>query len=219
MGRIMSSYTIVQPPVPCDFEETAQTFLGNAEIKARGLYSMLRRAANLYTCKSKGSKTTAELELDKKFGREFTHPLHPVLADDSGLVIPALGGRPGIYSARYGSDEAGRELSAEEKNQLVLSQMESITDRRCYFVAALVVVLDEERILSVQERFEGVIAQEPMGNGGFGYDPIVYLPELGRSVAELTETEKDTISHRGLAGAAMQRILKNYDIKEKLWHS
>ncbi len=177
--RIMDSCTILKPSVPCDFDETADTFIGNAEIKARGLYNIIKQ---------------------------------PVLADDSGLVIPALGGEPGIYSARYGTEEAGRPLTQDEKNQLILSKMKGITDRRCYFVAALVVILDEERILSVQERFEGVISHEPAGSGGFGYDPIVYLPELERSVAELTEKEKDTLSHRGVAGAAMQRILQNYNI-------
>ncbi len=199
INRIMREHAILTSPFPCNAEETADTFLGNAEIKARDLYAKL--VAGQATTTNTNQATASE------------SPIFPVLADDSGLVIPALNGAPGIYSARYGSAEAGRPLTQAEKNQLVLKQMEKFPapkDRRCYFVAALVLILDEERIISVQERFEGVIAHEPIGTGGFGYDPIVYLPKLGRSVAELTEAEKDTISHRGLAGAALQRILSAY---------
>ncbi len=188
MSRIFHRYTLIKPEDLEEVEENATSFLGNAEIKARALFQKLPQAARF-----------------------------PVLADDSGLVIPALGGAPGIYSARYGCKEAGRELSAGEKNQLILKQMERFTkpeERRCFFVAALVIILEEERILSVQERFEGVIAHEPVGAGGFGYDPIVFLPKLNKSVAELSEKEKDTISHRGLAGAAIQRILEMQGIRE-----
>lgn len=123
----------------------------------------------------------------------------PVIADDSGLCIDALGGKPGIYSARYGM-ENGIQLEAAERNQLVLQQMKGITNRSCRFVCCIVIMLDANRFFTVQETCEGVIAEEPHGEHGFGYDPIVYLPELGKTVAELTAEEKNRLSHRGKAG-------------------
>lgn len=123
----------------------------------------------------------------------------PVIADDSGLCIDALDGRPGIYSARYGMKD-GVPLDAADRNRLVLQQMEGIKKRNCRFVCCIVVMLGPHRFFTVQETCEGVIADEPRGTHGFGYDPIVYLPEIGKTVAELTAEEKNMRSHRGKAG-------------------
>ncbi len=123
----------------------------------------------------------------------------PVIADDSGLCIDALDGRPGIYSARYGMKD-GVPLDAADRNRLVLQQMEGIKKRNCRFVCCIVVMLGPHRFFTVQETCEGVIADEPRGAHGFGYDPIVYLPEIGKTVAELTAEEKNMSSHRGKAG-------------------
>jgi len=123
----------------------------------------------------------------------------PVIADDSGLCIDALDGRPGIYSARYGMKD-GVPLDAADRNRLVLQQMEGIKKRNCRFVCCIVVMLGPHRFFTVQETCEGVIADEPRGAHGFGYDPIVYLPEIGKTVAELTAEEKNMRSHRGKAG-------------------
>jgi XTP/dITP diphosphohydrolase len=140
----------------------------------------------------------------------------PSLADDSGLSVRAMGGAPGILSARYGAREDRREaappgslikLEAAERNAYLLAQLESEEDRACAFVCCLVLVLSEERIFSVQETCPGQLLREPRGTGGFGYDPIVYLPELGKSVAELSVEEKNRLSHRGRACARMAILL------------
>ena len=131
----------------------------------------------------------------------------PVIADDSGLCIDALGGKPGIYSARYGMKD-GVPLDAQERNKLVLQQMEGIENRNCRFVCCIVVMLDAHRFFTVQETCEGVIAESERGEHGFGYDPIVYLPKIGKTVAELTAQEKNELSHRGKAGRLVARLLR-----------
>ena len=130
----------------------------------------------------------------------------PVIADDSGLCIDALGGKPGIYSARYGMKD-NVQLKAEERNQLVLQQMKGIENRSCRFVCCIAVMLDAHRFFTVQETCEGVIAASERGKHGFGYDPIVYLPKIGKTVAELTAQEKNELSHRGKAGRIVAQLL------------
>jgi XTP/dITP diphosphohydrolase len=130
----------------------------------------------------------------------------PVIADDSGLCVEALGGRPGIESARYGSS-GGTLLSAEEKNRLLLAELEHVQDRRCAFVCCLVLYYAPRRFLSVQETLEGEIGVAPRGVHGFGYDPIVYLPQWAKTVAELSPEEKSRISHRGRAAQKMAAMI------------
>lgn len=132
----------------------------------------------------------------------------PVLADDSGLCVDALGGRPGVLSARYGSAPGSPPLSSEERNALLLGEMEGVADRACRFVCALSLVLGPDRFFVFQETCEGVLLEGPRGRGGFGYDPIVWLPELGLSVAELSPEEKNRVSHRGRAIARLRAVLK-----------
>lgn len=131
----------------------------------------------------------------------------PSLADDSGLSVRALGGSPGVLSARYGSPEGGGKLEAGERNAYLLANMSGKEDRACAFVCCLVLVLSEERLFAIQETMPGELLREPRGGGGFGYDPVVFLPELGKSVAELTLDEKNRLSHRGRACARMARLL------------
>ncbi|MBL8965411.1 MAG: non-canonical purine NTP pyrophosphatase [Spirochaetaceae bacterium] len=135
----------------------------------------------------------------------------PSLADDSGLAVRALGGAPGIYSARYGSEEGGPKLESADRNALLLERCSRFEDRACAFVCCLVLVLSEERFFAVQESLEGELLREPRGAGGFGYDPVVYLPSLGRSVAELGPEEKNRLSHRGKASARMAAILASLE--------
>lgn len=131
----------------------------------------------------------------------------PVLADDSGLSVPALGGAPGVYSARYGSDEEGKLLESPERNSFLLKNMDGISDRQAFFVCSMVLILDGYRIYTVQETFPGEIAHKPFGGGGFGYDPLFFLKEYGKTVAQLPSDLKNRISHRGRAGAAIKRIM------------
>ncbi len=135
----------------------------------------------------------------------------PVLSDDSGISVEALNGGPGIYSARYGDKEAGRKLTSEEKNRLLLKNMNNINNRNASFICSMVLILDNNRKFIVQESFEGVLTLEPYGNGGFGYDPIFFIPSLGKTAAELSEDEKNLYSHRGKAGRVIDSILSLYE--------
>lgn len=135
----------------------------------------------------------------------------PVLADDSGLCVEALGGAPGVYSARYGAEEGGPNLEAPQRNDLLLSRLSDAEDRRAFFVCAMVLMLDPYRVFTVQESFPGAIARAPFGGGGFGYDPVFFLEAYGKTVAELPEGEKNRISHRGLAGKRIKTLLEDLD--------
>jgi XTP/dITP diphosphohydrolase len=130
----------------------------------------------------------------------------PVIADDSGLCVDVLEGRPGIYSARYGARK-GEPLSASARNALLLQELGSSSQRKARFVCAMALILGEDRFLAVQETLEGEILTEERGAAGFGYDPIFFIPELGRTAAELTEAEKNRVSHRGKAGRRLAALL------------
>ncbi|GAB6392696.1 MAG: non-canonical purine NTP pyrophosphatase, RdgB/HAM1 family [Treponematales bacterium] len=168
-----------------DAAETGGTFLENALIKARELRGLLA-------------------------GRGIDAP---VLADDSGLCVDALDGRPGIYSARYagaGRTASGKKLTARERNALLLEELGDAADRSARFVCAMALLLDERRFFAAQETLEGEIVRglsRAAGDGGFGYDPIVYLPGLRRTAAELSEAEKNSLSHRGKAARAIASLL------------
>jgi len=142
----------------------------------------------------------------------------PSLADDSGIVIDALDGAPGIYSARYGSDVFGRPLDASEKNHYVLDQLKGIPHekRTARFVCAIALILDRYRKFIVQETVEGYIADTPNGDGGFGYDPIFLVGETGRCMAELDENEKNSVSHRGMAAKRILAIIHQIEQTEVL---
>ncbi len=133
----------------------------------------------------------------------------PVLADDSGLAVRALGGGPGIHSARFGSEDGRAKLDSADRNALLLRTMADKDDRSCAFVCCLVLCLSAERIFCVQETLEGELLREPRGKGGFGYDPIVFVPAFSKSVAELSSEEKNAMSHRGRAARRMVSILSD----------
>ena len=129
-----------------------------------------------------------------------------VLADDSGLEIDYLNKEPGIYSARY----MGEDTSYEIKNRNIIDRLFGAEgkERSARFVCNIAAVLPDGRVIQTEAYMEGVIAKEPAGTGGFGYDPILYLPEFGKTSAELTMEEKNRISHRGKALEAMKSALK-----------
>ena len=129
-----------------------------------------------------------------------------VLADDSGLVIDALGGEPGIYSARY----MGEDTSYEEKNTNLIGRLEGVPDekRTARFVCAIAAVMPDGRDFQVQAAIEGRIGYEQKGEGGFGYDPIFYVPDFGKTTAEMTAEEKNRVSHRGKALEQMKEVLR-----------
>lgn len=121
----------------------------------------------------------------------------PALADDSGLVVPALGGAPGIYSARY----AGEPKSDARNNDKLLSEMTGKIERQAAFVCVMALCLSDTHPLPILAEgiWQGEIAQQAHGDGGFGYDPLFFVPSHGVTAAELAKAEKNRISHRGLA--------------------
>ena len=129
-----------------------------------------------------------------------------VLADDSGLVVDYLGGEPGVYSARY----LGEDTSYEIKNQAIIDRLADAKEeeRTARFVSAIAAVLPDGSELVTEGTVEGLIAHEPAGNGGFGYDPIFYLPEYGVTSAEIPIEKKNEISHRGKALEVMKIKLR-----------
>jgi len=160
-------------------DETGASFSDNALIKARALQNLIG-------------------------GKE------PVIADDSGLCVDALDGRPGVLSARYGM-ENGQKLTRAKQNIMLLDELGDNSKRSARFVCAMVLLLSNDRFFLVQETIEGEIVKksEIKGEGGFGYDPIFWIPSLERTLAELSLEEKNTLSHRGKAGKHIANIIKN----------
>ncbi len=163
-----------------EIEENGATFTENAVIKAQ---------------------TVADALAGEKEVRECV-----VLADDSGLVIDCLNGEPGIYSARY----LGEETPFSEKSADLLRRMKDVPEqeRSARFVCAIAAVFPDGEVVTTEGTVEGRIGYELKGNNGFGYDPIFYLPEYGRTAAELTDEEKNQISHRSRALELMKAELK-----------
>ncbi|MBU4483914.1 XTP/dITP diphosphatase [bacterium] len=136
-----------------------------------------------------------------------------ILADDSGLCVDALNGEPGIYSARF----AGMPISAEANNLKLLEVMRNIPDykRSAHFVCVLVLIAPDSREWAVEGKCEGQIAQAPKGDGGFGYDPLFFIPEKKCTMAELSSEEKNKISHRGIALGKLTDLLIKLSQEEK----
>lgn len=156
------------PDAP-DVEETGETFVENAELKARAY-------------------------------AEFTGEL--TLADDSGLEVDALGGAPGVYSSRFAPTDA-------ERNSRLLDLMKDVEEgaRTARFRCVIAIAEPGRVVRTCEGTVEGTIPHSPRGSQGFGYDPVFYLPELGRHMAELSQDEKNAISHRGKALEEAKRML------------
>lgn len=133
-----------------------------------------------------------------------------VLADDSGLEVDYLNKEPGVYSARY----MGEDTSYEIKNQAIIDRLAGVPKekRTARFVCAIAAVLPDKQVLVTRETIEGYIGDKPAGANGFGYDPIFYVDEYQCSTAELSEEQKNAISHRGKALRAMKVLLHQYGI-------
>ena len=165
--------------VYADVEENGSTFMENAFITARGIAEV---------AKAKGIEAI-------------------ILADDSGLVVDALNGEPGIYSARY----MGEDTPYSIKNAKIIERLEGVADedRSARFVCAIAAVFPDGSELEAEATYEGRIGYEEKGPNGFGYDPIFYLPDRGVYSAELDPDEKNRISHRGKALEKMKELLKD----------
>lgn len=163
--------------IDSDPEENGSDFEENALIKARAVHEI---------CVERGIEAV-------------------VLADDSGLEIDCLNKEPGVYSARY----LGRDTSYKEKNLNLIERTNATNDekRTARFVCAVAAVFPNGEEEVVRGIIEGTVAHEPSGNNGFGYDPIFYVPEFGCTTADLTNEQKNQVSHRGNALRMMKKIL------------
>ena len=130
----------------------------------------------------------------------------PAIADDSGLCVDALNGGPGVYSARYG----GEGLDDRGRTALLLENMRGQTTRAAHFTCAIACVFPNGDTLSAEGRCDGTIAFAPMGEGGFGYDPVFFVPELAKTFSQLMAEEKNEISHRGRALRLFAQQLETY---------
>lgn len=174
-----SPIAIVTPrkPIALDVAEDAATYAGNARIKAEALAATLRER-----------RTVAA-----------------VLADDSGLEIDALGGRPGLHSARYG----GPQLGWPERRAALLAELRGIPPyrRSARFICTLVLIPPQGDVMTATGEVHGFILESESGSGGFGYDAVFLYPGLGRSFAAISEKEKNSVSHRHNAAAALLALL------------
>ncbi len=141
-----------------------------------------------------------------------------VIADDSGICVEALNGEPGIFTSRYAGPSFmhgkpdGSKITQDEQNRFLIQQLNATgsENRKCHYTCAMVLLLNPDRFFVAQETFEGELIRsidEQAGTGGFGYDPIVWLPQYKKTVAEISAEEKNAISHRGKAVMAIKRIL------------
>lgn len=203
MVQLLNEHEIVIPAdenIEFDPVETGTTFYENSLIKAKALYDIVH-------C--------------------------PVIADDSGICVDALGGNPGIYSARYAGPSFmkgkpdGSKISQDEQNRFIIEQTNDAIasnnlpkgeylhgPRSCHYTCAMVLYLGPDRLFVAQETFEGALIEsidKAAGDGGFGYDPIVFLPEYNKTVAQITAEEKNRISHRGKAVRVIQKIIENLE--------
>ncbi|HNZ50655.1 MAG TPA: RdgB/HAM1 family non-canonical purine NTP pyrophosphatase [Bacilli bacterium] len=130
----------------------------------------------------------------------------PVFADDSGLIVSALNGEPGVKSARY----SGLDADYHRNNLLLLKNMEGIKERTAFFVTVICFIEESGQVHFFEGKWKGIIHEQLQGDNGFGYDPLFYLPELDKTAAELTIMEKNQFSHRALAFQQFSRFLKKH---------
>lgn len=204
MSEIFPEHTIVVPKdegIDFDPDETGTTFYENSIIKAKALYDIVG-------C--------------------------PVLADDSGICVDVLGGAPGIYSSRYAGPDFmqgrpdGKKIPQEEQNRLLIEQMNRALEicpeleknsakglfpngpRSARYVCAMVFYRGPSQIYVCQDTMEGTIierVEDQRGENGFGYDPLFFLPQYGKTSAEISPEEKNAISHRGKAARAIKKLV------------
>ena len=192
--ELFPEHTVVIPKdegITFDPEETGTTFYENSLIKAKALWDMVH-------C--------------------------PVLADDSGICVDALDGAPGIYSSRYAGPDFmkgkpdGTKISQDEQNNFIVQQTSDAIKagyaggRKAHYTCAMVLYMGPDRLFVCQETMEGEIIDDILnarGTGGFGYDPLFYLPEFGKTAAELTADEKNAISHRGKASRLLKKLAED----------
>ena len=176
-----------------------------AILSAHGVEAVLQSDLGLHVdVEETGSTFAANAMLKAKAVMEASGL--PAIADDSGVCCDALSGAPGVYSARYGGpelDDAGRYL-------LLLANMQGAKTRAAHFTSAIACIFPNGDTIEAEGICPGTIAFAPQGTGGFGYDPVFFLPELRKTYAQLTPEEKAAVSHRGKALAVFDGKLRDY---------
>ena len=177
-------------------------------LKPLGINVLSAREAGIDLGDVEENGTTFQQNAEIKALSAYKLSSMPAIADDSGLCVDALSGAPGIYTARYG----GEGLTQEERNAFLLSNLESVSQekRTARFVCSICCILGDNERIEVMGTCEGSIAFEPSGAGGFGYDPVFFIPHLKKTFAQLSAEEKNAISHRGRALEAFKVKLEEY---------
>jgi XTP/dITP diphosphohydrolase len=180
--------------------------LANAAARPAPLALELLPGFDVFPAFEEDAPTFAENAMGKALHYSRLHD-GLVLADDSGLVVPTLGGAPGVRSARY----AGPTATSAERMAKLLAELRgwSGEDRRAHFVCAIALAQRGRATAVVTDRVDGEILQAPRGRGGFGYDPIFYFPPLGKTFAEISPEEKNEFSHRGKAFRKVLDLVAN----------
>ena len=184
LSGILSEHELLLPAdlgIRFSHDETGTTFRDNALGKALALYHLVAQNGG---------------------------PATGVIADDSGLSVRALDGRPGVYSARYGSPGEGPDLEDHERNALLLEELDGVDDRRAHYTCCMALVLETDRYYLCQDTWHGEITYSPSdGTHGFGYDPIFYVAAEGLTVSEIAPERKNLISHRGKAARDIAALI------------
>ena len=177
----------------------------NLILSAHGVEVVLQSELGLHVEVEETGSTFAENAMLKARAVMAASGL-PAIADDSGVCVDALQGAPGVYSARYG----GPELDDVGRYRLLLNVMQGQTNRAAHFTSAIACAFPNGDTIEAEGECPGSIAFAPMGDGGFGYDPVFFLPQLKKTYAQLTPEEKAAVSHRGKALAVFEERLKEY---------
>ncbi len=176
-----------------------------AILSAHGVEAVLQSDLGLHVDVEETGDTFAENALLKAKAVMEASGL-PAIADDSGVCCDALSGAPGVYSARYG----GPELDDAGRYRLLLANMQGAKTRAAHFTSAIACIFPNGDTIEAEGICPGTIAFAPQGTGGFGYDPVFFLPELRKTYAQLTPEEKAAVSHRGKALAVFDGKLRDY---------
>ena len=174
-------------------------------LSAHGVEVVLQSELGLHVEVEETSATFAENAMLKAKAVMAASGL-PAIADDSGVCVDALNGAPGVYSARYG----GPELDDVGRYRLLLENMRGARDRTAHFTSAIACAFPNGGTIEAEGICPGMIAYAPQGDGGFGYDPVFFLPQLRKTYAQLTPEEKAAVSHRGKALEVFDQKLREY---------
>lgn len=220
-GKFEKIESLSEAGIVCDPEENGKTFLENAEIKADAVLKILKKQTkknvnfdasklckSVYKCKPEVANVrhmrlrnyNDDIDIkDEKLPSDFA-----VLADDTGLCVDALGGEPGIMSARFAADETEEHDDAANRAKL-LRKLKGTNNRKAHFECVVVLRYPNGGEIAATGRVDGWIAEEERGQNGFGYDSLFVAEEIGKTFAEATPEEKNRISHRG---RALENLLK-----------